>query len=241
MEEELSPVYVPRALKKLPRWLDELPIRTFDIGVVPDGWYLTLLNDELGLSHPNKPSLTLSTRSITRRVKSNRPIELLKACDIRNNRSILDGFGGWGVDGLTLALRGAEVTICEQVPLVHLMQLDLARRLRFPALHVLGDLKCYLGATKSRFDVIYLDPMFPLHPKGAKSRRDMEVLAELAQPGDIDSIFDLAMRLAKARVVVKQRLKATDIALPSPDWSIKGRTVRFDVYLASDNRGVGIE
>lgn len=233
-EDHLNPIFVPRDCKKLPTWLDGYGLAAVDIDAAPNDWYLTLLNDQLALNHPNKPVFNLSTSSVTRRIKSGQSTELLKACDIGAGKTVLDGFGGWGVDGLTMALRDAQVTICEQAPLVHMMQLDLARRLAFPANHVLDELGRFLTSTTTQFDVVYLDPMFPLHPKGAKPRRDMEVLADLAIPGDVASIFDMAMKNAIERVVVKHRLKATDSSLPSPNWTIKGRTVRFDVYTTSN-------
>lgn len=241
-ENDLNPIYVSRDIKNLPTWLDGYRLASVDIDAAPNDWFLTLLNDQLVLNHPNKPMFNLSTSSVTRRIKSGQSTELLKACDIRAGKRVLDGFGGWGVDGLTMALRDAQVTICEQAPLVHMMQLDLARRLAFPAEHVLDELGRFLTSTASQFDVVYLDPMFPLHPKGAKPRRDMEVLAELALPGNVALIFDNAMKIATERVVVKHRLKDIDSSLPSPNWTIKGRTVRFDVYTVSDRFArVGVE
>lgn len=232
-EDSLTLIYIPKTIKELPDWVADYSLAPADLATAPDGWFLTPLSDQLALQHLNKPTFTLSTSSVTRRVKEGQSTELLKACDIRPDKRVLDGFGGWGIDGLTMALRDAKVTICEQTPLVHLMQLDLARRLESPATHVLDELGNYLASTSCQFDVIYLDPMFPLHPKGAKPRRDMEVLAELANPGSVESVFDIAMKVATDRVVVKHRLKITNSSLPSPNWSIKGRTIRFDVYTSS--------
>lgn len=232
-EDSLTLIYVPQTIKELPDWLEGYSLAPADLDAAPDGWFLTPFGDQLALQHLNKPSFTLPTSSVTRRIESGQSTELLKACDIRSGKRILDGFGGWGIDGLTMALRGAKVTICEQTPLVHLMQLDLARRLGSPATHVLDELGNYLATASSKFDVIYLDPMFPLHPKGAKPRRDMVVLAELANPGSVESVFDIAMKVATERVVVKHRLKTINSSFPSPNWSIKGRTIRFDVYTSS--------
>ena len=81
------------------------------------------------------------------------------------------------------------------------------------------------------FDVVYLDPMFGEHPKTAMPAKQMQVLAGLVgemAKGEIVELIDEARRIASARVVVKRRASAE--ALGRPDWQIRGRSVRFDVY-----------
>ena len=211
-------------------WLDSLPFSIEILQSQPMDWYVSVKEDRLVLCHPDQPDFDLETSRVTRRINKRQQLELLKACDVIPKKSILDALGGWGVDGLTMALRGAKVTICESQDRVYAMQVDLARRINWPAEHWLGDMQSFCASSKSKFDVVYLDPMFPSHTSGAKSNRDMAVLHELAEQDSLVSVFDTACSVAKERVVLKSRLKDRTRHLPRSDWCIRGRTVRFDVY-----------
>lgn len=196
----------------------------------PDDWHLTMRDAGLVLAHPAQAVFQLHTQRVTRRSRGREPTELHRACDVRPGITILDGLGGWGVDGLSLALAGASVTLCESHPLVYVLQAELSRRLYFPAKHVYCDVLSFLSQPELDFDVIYLDPMFPSHPKNAKPNRDLAILEQLANPTLIEPIFSAAMAVANERVVIKQRLHAALTDLPDPQWSIKGRSIRFDVF-----------
>ena len=229
-ENQLIQVFKERTDQTLPAWLSELPVQVLDCDQRPNDWHLVIGRDQLELAHPQQPTMQLSTQSVTRRLKQKEATELIKACSASRGQRILDGFGGWGVDGLTMALNGADVTICEINPLVHGLQLDLSRRLNFPAHHRHSDVRELLQSVDVSFDIVYLDPMFPAHPTGAKSRRELEVLSQLSGESSTLEVFELAMDVATSRVVVKQRRKDSTVEPPKASWSITGKTIRFDVY-----------
>jgi 16S rRNA (guanine1516-N2)-methyltransferase len=80
------------------------------------------------------------------------------------------------------------------------------------------------------FDVVYLDPMFPVRRKGALPRLKAQLLADVALPLEIDeaTLVDVARIRARERVVLKRRGRDPSVAVP--DWQIRGTRVRFDVY-----------
>lgn len=86
------------------------------------------------------------------------------------------------------------------------------------------------GAQGERYDVVYLDPMFPPRNKSALPGRPLQVLREIVgeDAPDAPELLALARRCALGRVVMKQR--AHGPAVGDPDWRVTGRTVRFDVY-----------
>ena len=194
---------------------------------------LTTRGTALCLS-PNEV-LELPTNLVTRRART-ADSALLRACDTQPGIAILDALSGWGIDGLTLASRGAEVTLYEQDSLVHLMQRDLARRSRIAVRSELGNVFESAKVADSEYQVVYLDPMFPPHPSRAKAKRRMEVLSQLVSdsPGvtELSEMVEWGLALAKSRVVLKLRRKQIVKELPKPSWSIPGRAVRFDVYWA---------
>ena len=89
-------------------------------------------------------------------------------------------------------------------------------------------------ADDSVHDVICLDPMFPQRRKRALPGKRMQYLgALLEQSGqevepDAAGMVLLARPHARSRVVLKRRLK--DPPTGAPDWSLKGRSVRYDVF-----------
>ncbi len=145
---------------------------------------------------------------------------LARACGDRG--PVLDAMAGWGTDALTLQALGLTVQVVERQPIVWGMLrgqgLDAALGDGFEWLH------------RQRWPVIYLDPMFA--PRGRKglAKQPLQLLQELAfaEPRQLTEWIEAARSAALDRVVVKQRRTAPPIT--APDWQLKGRSVRFDVY-----------
>ena len=169
---------------------------------------------------------------------------LLKACNNkqRNIRQVLDLTAGWGVDGYTLARHGQSVTLIEQNPLVQaivahsLAQLaadpanaEIAGRLSIEAIDARHYLQNLSG--EHEFDCIYLDPMFPAHKSTAKPAKEMQILQSLTENSDLESCFELALKKARKRVVVKRAARAEPLGQHKPDLVQRAKTIRFDIYL----------
>ena len=197
------------------------------------GFYLCLRQGVLALCRgADSSGVHIAISDVRRRLRGD--FLLGRACGI--NRSapvhILDGTAGLGVDGLALALAGQRVTLVEREPVLWALLHNLLER--SADLDVLLELddcaRQLVRAAQMPYDVIYLDPMFPARGKNALPGKRLQYLAELlhdAEPFDED-LLELAQTRARSRVVVKRRLK--DPALGRPDWSIRGRSVRYDVF-----------
>lgn len=169
---------------------------------------------------------------------------ILKACSNRkkNVSRILDLTGGWGQDSLILASHDKQVTLIEKHEVVFEVVEHSLRVLKEkqPESRLLDNLNLvcsnavdYLEQTyTAEFDCIYLDPMFPSHKSGAKPSKSLQLLQQLTNNEDIDSTFELALRKAGNRVVVKRPLKAPTLSTLEPDLCIREKTIRFDIYLA---------
>jgi 16S rRNA (guanine1516-N2)-methyltransferase len=162
---------------------------------------------------------------------------------------VLDATAGLGQDAASLAFLGIEVTALEQSRIVHALLEDGIKRALAAAGELGEALKTHLtvrcadarhflrmqGGERSKIlDVIYLDPMFR-EKKRARSRKEMQHLQELLpeqNPAELDELFRLALGVAGKRVVVKRPLHAPELAEnPPPSHTLKGKSVRFDVYL----------
>jgi len=205
------------------------------LDLAPSDWHLYLNEFGLTLRHPAKQSMRLSLDDIRKRSLSGRRSPLSRACGVRDGMTVLDAFAGWGTDGLTLATLGCEVTCCELQPLVFAMLYERIRRSEICSLKCLGvDVRELLADRRRGWDVVYLDPMFPLHPKTALPSYPMQVLADIAVQSDAPEIAEWSFECASQRVVIKNRIKDPPL-IRVPDWQIRARSVRFDVYRANRN------
>ena len=189
----------------------------------------------LALCSPgNKRPFRLAEQNLHRRSVGARKGELARACGLnQGDLSVLDACAGFGTDGLTLSMLGCPVTLVEREPLIWILLQDFARS--FDNTQVMFmDCKEALSGDES-WDVVYLDPMFPERKKNALPNQALQHLRYLTQDAqdasDLTELIRLSLSCAHNRVVVKRRLK--DPVVEGVNFQIKGKTVRFDVYLAS--------
>jgi 16S rRNA (guanine1516-N2)-methyltransferase len=156
--------------------------------------------------------------------------------------AVLDATAGLGRDAFVLAALGAHVSLVERNPTVAALLADARRRaLAEPATAaaaarteiICADARNLLGPDPARrFDVVYLDPMYPARGKSALAGKELQLLRELAgSDDDADGLLEPALANARRRVVVKRPLKAPPLAGRPPSLAFAGTQARFDVYL----------
>jgi 16S rRNA (guanine1516-N2)-methyltransferase len=157
---------------------------------------------------------------------------LLQSCGVgRGKLSVLDPFAGFGLDALQLARAGCAVTAVESHPLVWLMLDDFTKRVGADVDLLHGDGMAVLLQARARWDVVYLDPMFGARRKRALPNRGLQHLQTLNGENEVDvgACLEQALDSAARRVVLKRRPK--DPAHGAPSYQIRGKAVRFDVYV----------
>ncbi|MCX7122244.1 MAG: class I SAM-dependent methyltransferase [Gammaproteobacteria bacterium] len=163
---------------------------------------------------------------------------LLKALGVKDKvrMHVLDATAGLGRDAFFMAKFGLDVTMIERSPL--LAQL-LNNALKHNAttikrLKLLSGDALKLIPTLAPFEVIYLDPMFPQKKSKAKVKKDLQILQILHQdePQDSTELLKIALKHTKNRVVVKRPINAPFLDFIQPQWSLRGTTIRFDVYVS---------
>ncbi len=163
------------------------------------------------------------------------------------NPWVLDATAGLGRDGFILASLGCRVTLVERSPILAALLEDGFRRGRcsgdqhlsaiLERMELLtGDARDHLhalhGRGEPRPDVIYLDPMFPARNKSAMVKKDMALLQALLPVDDnLDELLELAIQVAKHRVVVKRPGARTSDKERRPAFQVPGKSCHFDVYL----------
>ena len=198
---------------------------------LPDrGWYLFVDAGGLMLRTGRTERFRLPDVASDRRRRP-RNSALARACDAGPGLRVLDATAGWGTDGLALAGLGCHVRMLEAHPQVFAMLDDHLRNSAMRVRAEWADARSRMrGADVERYDIVYLDPMFPPRNKTALPARPLQVLREIVggEAPDVLELLELARRCARSRVVIKQR--AHGPAVGDPDWRVAGRTVRFDVY-----------
>lgn len=149
---------------------------------------------------------------------------------------ILDLTAGWGRDALVMAHAGAKLVMLEQHPYLAALLHQAHTRLenintKNLMTVVWAEAKQYLNTLALNVypDVIYYDPMHPSRSKTALVKKDLQVLQQLVGPNtDVLESIELARQRCLKRVVVKWPEKQPPVI--APDFSIHGKTIRFDVY-----------
>ena len=158
----------------------------------------------------------------------------------RGELRVVDATAGLGRDSFVLADLGCEVCMIERSPLIHALLRDGLRRAAASADPWLQQVCARLNLLQDdsgqwlrqqQPDVIYLDPMFPERKKSARVKTEMWLFQGLlGNDADADTLLELALQRAAYRVVVKRPLKAPVLGQRVPGFSLRGRSVRFDVY-----------
>jgi len=155
---------------------------------------------------------------------------------------ILDATAGLGRDAFVLASKGCHVTMTERSALIFLLLRDALTRAhentrtreiveRMSAVNM--DARTYLNSENPpQFDIVYLDPMYPERKKSALVKKEMQIFQRLLGKEDTDNeLLQLAQERAQHRVVVKRPLKGEHLNNQKPSFTIKGKSIRFDVYI----------
>jgi len=159
---------------------------------------------------------------------------------------VLDATAGLGRDAFVLADLGCEVHLRERNPIIaallasglQIAQASSDTWLRSVAVRMhleAGDARGGNADADPAVDVIYLDPMFAPRSKSAAVKKEMALFQRLLSVDkaeqDAGELLDWALGQNVARVVVKRPLKGASLSSTcSPSHSIRGKSVRYDVY-----------
>ena len=156
--------------------------------------------------------------------------------------TVLDATAGLGRDALVLASLNCQVHMVERSPAAaallhdglqrarqnHRLSISITERLQL--LH--NDAQDWLRSEPQRYDVIYLDPMYPHRQQSALVKKEMRLLRQLVGDDlDAPNLLQTALTYANQRVVVKRPQWALTLDDNRPNFSIHSDNTRFDVYL----------
>lgn len=253
VDSNWDPNVLPTVLRP---WVEAIP-RSVAAGPAA-GFVLRFLEDRLRLLAPD-PALgelviDLDHGQAGYRGVRARNERLVRACGVRAGSLVVDATGGLGTDTWLLACAGAEVTVFERHPVVAALLADGVRRAAavYPDIAGRIELRCVdsrlaLEDWAAPLTAIYIDPMYPPRRKRALGDRRLRLLAalfaaEVATEGstqagggergdDVSGLLAAARAAPAARAVLKRpQRELLPKGAPAPDYSLKGRSTRFDVW-----------
>ncbi|MDA3979679.1 class I SAM-dependent methyltransferase [Gallibacterium sp. AGMB14963] len=214
---------------------------------------LVLTEQQLELRKTDEPKLgaiavdfVQGTMAHRRKFGGGRGEAVAKAVGIKKGKlpHVLDATAGLGRDAFVLAAIGCQVSLVERHPVVAALLEDglqrayqdeeigefMRQRMQLLPIKTIAE----LDPTTDRFDVVYLDPMFPHKNKSALVKKEMRVFQSLVGADlDADALLEIALKLAH-RVVVKRPDYANYLADKVPHFSQKTKNHRFDIYIANE-------
>lgn len=188
-----------------------------------------------------KVAIQFDSAAMQHRRKGGHNEMLGRAVGLKADRKplIWDATGGLGRDAFVLADLGCQVTLCERVPVLAWLLdqavqaaavsgVDLVREAAKRMSVLAADSKTLRAPAGT---VIYLDPMFPERKKAAAVKKEATMLQHLAdQTDDSEALWQWAWDQPVERVVVKRPLRAPILGHIRPAHTLKGKSVRFDVF-----------
>jgi len=214
--------------------------RRFDFYLYYDEKGLSLhsnLDQALGAVRVNFDNTALNRRSKDALSHQN----LIKAVGLKQNLSVLDAMTGLGSDAFLLARAGCRVTMLERNEIVFSLLRDgLFRggrglpetRAAVAEMMLLKGDFLEKNDELGNFDVLYIDPMFPIKRNTARSKKPMYLLQQLlGEAQEETNLLSLALSKARDRVVVKRAKRSPNYNNRKPDINFKGTSSRYDVYL----------
>lgn len=176
-------------------------------------------------------------------IKNKNP--LFKALGISSKKSVfvLDAMAGLGKDGILMAAGGAKVLSWEVSEWVYPLLLDARRRLIEGKTSILkrndlwelkqGDSFEFYKKNSDqikKFDVVYLDPMYPQKKKTALSQSGMQFLQQVGYNCPSRALeYAQWVRSRNVKLVVKRPRQAEPIIEPTSRF-VESKMVRYDIY-----------
>lgn len=171
---------------------------------------------------------------------------LLRAAGLRGSTrpQVFDATAGLGRDTFLLASMGCTIHAVERNPVIWALLADGLRRAHEdPKTRAIVE-RIHLSHADAREllptaapDVVIVDPMYPPRKKSAAASGEMQLLqAVIGDDPDPSELLELALQVARRRVVVKRPRRAPPLGKRDPTDSIVGRSTRFDLY-AGDRLG----
>lgn len=167
-------------------------------------------------------------------------VKAAKLKDAGERPLAVDATAGLGEDSILLAAAGFSVMLFERDPIIAALLRDALRRaaesdetvIRESAARMClfeEDSLQALPRLAERPDIVVLDPMFPERQKSALVKKKFQLLHKIERPcADGAEMLEAALAASPRKIIIKRPLKGPYLADRKPDYSLRGKAVRYD-------------
>ena len=153
---------------------------------------------------------------------------------------IFDATAGLLSDSMIFLSLGHSVIAVEQSKIIYLLVSDAIRRAK-AFIPYLTNIKLINASSidifnkiDTSFDIIYLDPMYPISKKNIKKSGELRAIRSILEIENLihddDSIINSFMNCEYKKLILKRPLKSKKI-YSNINYQVKGSTTRFDIYI----------
>jgi len=154
--------------------------------------------------------------------------------------NIFDATAGLLSDSMIFLSLGHSVVAVEQSKIIYLLVSDAIRRAK-AFIPYLTNIKLINASSidifnkiDTSFDIIYLDPMYPISKKNIKKSGELRAIRSILEIENLihddDSIINSFMNSEYKKLILKRPLKSKKI-YSNINYQVKGSTTRFDIYI----------
>lgn len=158
----------------------------------------------------------------------------------KNPLVIFDATAGLLSDSMIFLSLGHKVVAVEQSKIIFLLVDDAIKRAKneIPFLKNINlinanSLDIY-KSSQELFDIVYLDPMYPISKKNIKKSGDLDSLRSILEIENIlyeeNALINSFMEEDYQKLILKRPLKAKKLN-SNINYQVKGKSTRFDIYL----------
>lgn len=193
-----------------------------------------------------KPDFTrLLPRITPNRLNGEMLIKAAKIKGVQGTLTAVDATAGLGEDAFLLAAAGYNVRLYERDNVIALLLFDALRRacmderLSWVAERMTlfqDDSMEAMPKLCPKPDIILLDPMFPARQKSGLIKKKFQLLQRLESPcEDEEKLLSAAITSNPRKIIIKRPLKGPYLAGKKPDYSIMGKSIRYDCIALRQN------
>ena len=154
--------------------------------------------------------------------------------------TIFDATAGQLNDSMIFLSLGHKVVAVEQSKILYTLVRDAIRRVG-NSVEILKNLTFIHGDSleifkkdKNKFDIVYLDPMYPTLKKSVKRSGSLECIKEILTFEQLmsndDNLIQRFLNQKYQKIIVKRPLKSPE-KYSNINYQIKGKTIRYDIFL----------
>ena len=162
----------------------------------------------------------------------------------RAHLKIFDATAGSLIDTIIFLKLGHEVVACEQSKILYRLLDDAILRAKkeynfFENLSFINSDSAKIIDSHSDSDIFYFDPMFNKSNQNLKRSGLLQKISHILRHENLDDtsrlIFEDLLKKKYRKIIIKRPIKSDPLKKENINYQVKGKAVRYDIYINSQS------